>query len=334
MPEKAEPVRTGSRDDLCLEASRCLRVRFSESRCGHCLAVCPAEAVSLDDGLELDSNRCSGCLLCTSVCPSGALELSSDFLACLAQLSKVSEPVLGCCRTKEQANGWLACLGGLSPEHLLILSHRLTGRLTLNISRCSDCPNNSMLPQLQTRLAELSGPASGAGGCRITAVDTADAVRHREETVDRRSFFKSFRTSLFQTAAVVMSAGAQETERRSDYNAKRLPARRELLQRILDTAGPAGRKTLEDRYFGNISFTPACTACQACAAICPTGALEKNREDLDSPPVFKPAACTACGLCVEFCMDRAIIPLNFQAQQRLPDEPDEPDETVYPDTEE
>lgn len=294
---------TGSRDDLCLDRSRCLRVRFNASSCSRCQVVCPTAAIALEQGLQIDSERCSGCLLCTSVCPTGALELSTEFLACVSQLAKVPEPVLGCCRTKEQANGWLACLGGLSEEHLLYLSRRLNGTLTLNLSRCGDCPNSSMLPLVQARLDRLVP----GGSCSIKAVQTPDAVRHRDESVDRRSFFKSFRTSLFQTAAVVMTAGSQETERRSDYTSKRVPERRLLLLRVLEVVEQQKKKQLEERFFGRITFNEACTACQACAAICPTGALGKNRVQPDNPPLFTAADCTACGLCVEFCMDQALV---------------------------
>lgn len=303
MLKTPEKIITGSRDDLCCDRSRCLRVRFNESSCSRCQAVCPTAAIALEQGMEINRETCSGCLLCTSVCPTGALELSVDFLGCAAQLAKVPEPVLGCCRTKEQANGWLACLGGLSDEHLLYLSNRLNGTLTINLSRCAECPNSSMLSLLQARLDTL---VSG-GGCRIMTVTTADAVRHREESVDRRSFFKSFRTSLFQTAAVVMTAGVQETERRSDYTSKRVPDRRQLLLRVLDVVDQQKKKQLEERFFGRITFNEACTACQACAAICPTGALRKNREQPDNPPLFTAADCTACGLCVEFCMDQALV---------------------------
>jgi len=293
---------TGSRDDLCLDRSRCLRVRFNASSCSRCQVVCPTAAIALEQGLKLDSELCTGCLLCTSVCPTGALELSTDFLACVSQLAKVPEPVLGCCRTKEQANGWLACLGGLSEEHLLYLSRRLNGTLVLNLSRCGDCPNSTMLPLVQARLNRLVP----GGSCSIKAVQTPDAVRHRDESVDRRSFFKSFRTSLFQTAAVVMTAGNQETERRSDYTAKRVPERRELLKLIEQQADQQTRDALEQRFFSRICFSEACTACQACAALCPTGALLRNREQPEQPPLFTAADCTACGLCVEFCMDQAV----------------------------
>jgi len=91
----------GSRDDLIIDASRCLRMRFSESSCRHCVDICPHGAVILDSALTINPDQCHGCMLCTSVCPAGALEQNCDFHACLAKLAKVSEPILGCIRTKE-----------------------------------------------------------------------------------------------------------------------------------------------------------------------------------------------------------------------------------------
>lgn len=303
-----EPVRTGSRDDLCIEASRCLRNRFNGSQCSRCSAVCPSGAVSLEDGLAIDDSRCSGCLLCTTVCPSGALEFSSDFSACVAQLSKVEDAVLGCCRTREQANAWIPCLGGLSDEHLLFLSRRLTGLITFNLSRCDDCPNRDMVPLLRERLRLLYQPSSGAGSCVIVIAERPEQVRYREETVDRRSFFKSFRTSLFRTAAEVMSAGAGKAERRSDYTSKRIPARRELVHRLLEHLDQQQRSVLQARFFGTITISADCTGCMACVQACPTGALLKTAQtgDTPTPPQFTPDHCTGCGLCVEFCLDQAV----------------------------
>lgn len=295
---------TGSRDDLAVDASRCLRMRFSESSCRLCINICPHGAVTLDGGLSLDPQRCRGCLLCTAVCPAGALEQGSDFSAHLAQLSKVPEPVLGCTRAGERANAAMACLGGLSGEHLLALCHAVAGRLTLNLSLCSDCPNSTMIPHLRQRLALLSASGLLEGGCRFVVAETAQQVHFRDESVDRRSFFKSFRNSLLKSAAVMLSSTDQRPERRREYALKRLPIRWELLNRTVERLPAELESLVLGRYGHSIAFSGNCTACQGCVAICPTGALLTDSPDV--LPRFDRERCTGCALCAEFCLDGAL----------------------------
>ena len=294
----------GNRDDLVIDTSRCLRMRFSESICQRCVAICPHGAVTLDDGLAIHTERCRGCLLCTAVCPVGALEQSNDFTNCLAQLSRVPEPVLGCIRTKGTANATVACLGGLSKEHLLALYHSLAGRLTINLSLCSDCPNNPMIAELKQRLEGISAAGLSGSGCRIDIAAAAQDIRYRGEAVDRRSFFKSFRTSLFTSAAVILTPTTEHTKRRTDYSRKRVPMRRALLNSTRNKLSPELAPLLHKSFDATVSFKKNCTRCQGCVAICPTGALITEQPDL--VPTFDYLHCTGCGLCQEFCQDQAL----------------------------
>ena len=294
----------GSRDDLDIDASRCLRMRFSKSSCRHCVAICPHGAVILDGGLAINPDQCQGCMLCTSVCPVGALEQNGDFNACLAKLSKVPEPILGCIRTKECSNGTVACLGGLSEEHLVALYHNLAGRLTLNLSLCSDCCNHSIIAQLRQRLDALSTARLSYSNCRIEISESAQDMNYRDESVDRRSFFKSFRTSLFTSAAVILSTHNEQTERRTNYAGKRVPIRRELLNRTRNKLSQELVVLIRKHFDSCVLFDETCTRCQGCVAICPTGALKA--ELAEETPIFEQLLCTGCGLCREFCLEGAL----------------------------
>jgi len=295
---------TGCRDDLIIDASRCLRMRFSESSCRHCVDICPHGAVNLDCGLTINPDQCHGCMLCTSVCPVGALEQNGDFNACLAKLTKVPEPILGCIRTRECSNGTLPCLGGLSEEHLLALCHTLSGKLTLNLTACKDCPNSSMIPHLRQRLEVLFDIGLQEGSCCIVTVESTQDISYHDESVDRRSFFKSFRNSLFQSAAVILSINDEPTERRADYAGKRVPIRRELLNSIRIKPSRELLGQIQKHFDVCVTFSEACTMCQGCVAICPTGALKTEAED--GTPFFEQLLCSGCGLCSEFCLDGAV----------------------------
>lgn len=303
MPDQpSQPC--GSRDDLRIEQSRCLPNRYSESSCRRCVAICPRQAISVDEHLRVDPDRCTGCLLCTTVCPSGALEINQPFDTCLAALRKIEKPTLGCCRTNASANATLACLGGLSDEHLLSLIHSLTGTLQLNLSSCQDCPNSAMLDRLSERLRRLADQGTGQGKCRISTVDDEVALRVEQEQLNRRSFFSSFRSVLFQSAAVVVNATQQSADHRSEYAEKRVPERRQLLNRTLRALPTEPGQWITTHYSHQLTFSKNCSACQGCVASCPTGAL--RTKDRKQQPEFLQENCTACGLCVEFCLDQAI----------------------------
>lgn len=295
---------TGGRDDLQIDSSRCMRMRFSESSCRRCAAVCPHGAISLEGVLSVNPSHCTGCLLCTAVCPSGALEQRKDFSTCLTQLAGVPEPILGCIRTKDRSHAALACLGGLSEEHLVTAYHSLTGKLTLNLSACSGCPNSTIIPELEKRLTAIAEAGLSGINCRIELAIAAHDIRYRDETVDRRSFFKAFRNSVIKSAAVVLSTTIEQAELRTEYAVKRTPARRELLNRTRSKLSQELEVRIRQHFDSRLQIDHSCTSCQGCVAICPTGALQTVQTEI--PPTVNPELCTGCGLCCEFCLDGAL----------------------------
>lgn len=295
---------TGDKDDLVVDISRCLHMRFSDSNCRGCVDICPHGAITLGETLSVNAEKCRGCLLCSAVCPVGALEQSEDFSACLARLSKVPEPVLGCIRSKESSNGAVACLGGLSEEHILALSHSLAGKLTLNLSLCCDCHNNQMIDRLKQRLNAVSEAGLSNGNYRIIISESAQSVNYREESLGRRGFFKSFGTALFKSANIVMSSTKAKIERSTPYSEKRLPGKRELLNNIRNKVSHDLAIRIRNHFDSCVSFDDTCTRCQGCVAICPTGALQTELPD--ALPVFDQLLCSGCGSCSEFCLDGAL----------------------------
>ena len=46
--------------------------------CGACAAICPFEAIEMDDYPQIDAAACMGCGACTKACPTGAMTLRVD----------------------------------------------------------------------------------------------------------------------------------------------------------------------------------------------------------------------------------------------------------------
>ena len=55
------------------------------TRCGRCVAACPAGALSLDGAVTVDGAKCIACRACARVCPAGAIDLPAPVRKELAQ---------------------------------------------------------------------------------------------------------------------------------------------------------------------------------------------------------------------------------------------------------
>jgi formate hydrogenlyase subunit 6/NADH:ubiquinone oxidoreductase subunit I len=53
--------------------------------------------------------------------------------------------------------------------------------------------------------------------------------------------------------------------------------------------------------FAALSVAEGCTACGACARVCPTGALALVVDEEEYRLTFAPQACIGCGMCAHMC---------------------------------
>jgi ferredoxin len=59
-------------DKCCWKDEACKRCSCS-GECTGCITACPVEAITRDQKVEIDNEKCTECGVCITACPSNAL---------------------------------------------------------------------------------------------------------------------------------------------------------------------------------------------------------------------------------------------------------------------
>jgi len=282
-------------------------MRFNQHSCNRCAESCHGRAISIQNGLEVTNDTCSGCMLCVSACPSGCFEIRRlDFYSVLSRLKGIPSPVLGCSDEPcVVAHEKTCCLGFLSEEHLMALSAFLQQPVQINLTACAACKNGFIVEVLKGRLETIHEKTSAAISKNIVLVEEEAELVFRDVFVGRRTFFKTIKTLAMRNAAALFPP---ETPKKgvSAYSGKKVPFRRALLNRILPTlSGETYGEVLKHFYY-TASVDRLCDDCFSCVAACPSGAFTTEQNESEVFLLHKSSLCTGCGLCVGFCMNKAI----------------------------
>lgn len=295
---------------ISIDWSRCLRMRFNKNNCSKCIEQCRTDAIMISEGIDIKRDACSECMMCVSECPLGCFSIKNmDFYSLIAKLKKiensVSVPVLGCnTRPDLKAHERTSCLGFLSEEHILALFVYLYS-LQINLTGCSDCKNGFIIGILKKRINTIRKNTSINIEDKIVLIENQSELKYDDILYDRREFFRVLRNRTFTQAAELFENKVPDyiTE---GYSIKRLPLRRELLNRLHGYFSESSRKKLNAYYF-EAYINEKCNSCFACVSMCPTGALKTNTNGLYPKLIFDSMFCSGCGLCEGFCMSDAIF---------------------------
>jgi Pyruvate/2-oxoacid:ferredoxin oxidoreductase delta subunit len=317
---------------------QCSKLRHRRSSCTVCMDHCPVQAIHIGETIEIDADRCTGCGICASLCPTGVFEAQAPTdLELLGRVRKVAGDgmpvVFACPRCRQRGEGdadrfvQVNCLGRL--DESLLLSAVCDGAETIWLldAACQECPvaPGRAVAEESVRKANALLQAWGDGRrilfCSQPPSAPGEAARPPAagEGVSRRAFFSTLARQAARTMAVAAdsSRGNGDTGKESSMPEKgvlpsRLPAKR---QRLLEALGRLGRPAVESPAvdgmpFARLCLEETCTACQMCAFFCPTGALAKVHEGDRVGLAFRSSACTNCGLCRDVCYRDAVVLSN------------------------
>ncbi|MDO8721087.1 MAG: hypothetical protein Q7J31_02535 [Syntrophales bacterium] len=300
----------GGADSVAIDQSRCLRMRFNKNTCSACLEHCRFDALRIDEGVGIRRSACSECMLCVSTCPSGCFDIKAmDFHSLIARLRKTGDfvpvPVLGCKKRPDiKAHERTFCFGYLSEEHILALSVFLEGGLQINLAGCADCRNEFIVDILKKRIECAAEKSLLRVSEKIILVEDGASLNYQDISYDRRGFFGAMKNFTFLQAARSLEGNASSDITQA-YSAKKIPLRRELLNRIFGTMSDGGRDELLLAYYYTLVIDDSCNNCFACVGMCPTGALKIAGQESDAGLAFNASFCSGCGLCGAFCMNNS-----------------------------
>ncbi len=300
---------------LHLSAGSCVRSLSVESECNKCEVVCPTDAIVVGDNPlpAINFSSCVECGACHGICPSEALGLdtfnSTDFFFDFVE----SKENLISCRKN------VPCISALSVEHIISMAV-LKKTIVFDMGYCAECEiastcHKQILENYEEATYLLQAMENDA---EIKLEDVCFEAQEKE--TDRRGFLSALnlksvgqvKNSFEQEVVKAGDELIEHTLQKADIallKRKVIPEKRKIFFTAIKRVEKPSQFHIIDAT--EVTFTSqkvmdkeACTACQMCYRVCPTGALTSDIKN--SKIDFDPFLCIKCSICHDVCEPDAI----------------------------
>lgn len=311
---RAEPV--------AVDAGTCAVGRNGQAGCSACEEACPNDAIEVSTGgaggVRVRPDRCVACGTCVSVCPTDSIEPTRTFDVA-THATMVRDAVGPLLEARETGGGVLSRGPRPDPFAVAFVSDgvrpafeaALTGRPTPPVIPIT-VPNVLAVPDAVAQYAVALGAdavllardperprepvAEAARSANRALADVGVGERvHVSDTAAPAALAERLSTILpSDTLGAVETGGVSLDSRHAlgrDATVAMVAGHGESTATV--AAPGVGDVTVEES---------ACTLCDSCDNLCPTGALTQSEGMLS----FDPAACVGCGLCETGCPEAAI----------------------------
>ncbi len=299
-----------------LDAGKCVRSLSRESECNKCEVICPTAAivVGVNPLPAINFSACVGCGACHAVCPNEALFLDDfDSTNFFFDFIEDKENLISCRKN-------VPCIAALSVEHL-ISTAVLKKEIVFDMGYCDSCEIQSTCQAaILKNYEEATYILDAMENEAVIKLENVCYEAPQVEGANRRDFFRSINLS---TLAKTKHGFEQEVKKATDelvehtlqktdialLKQKKIPQRRKIFFTAIKRAQKPSQFHVIDAR--EVSFTSQkllheelCTACQMCYRVCPTGALTSDIKN--SKIDFDPFLCIKCHICHDVCEPNAI----------------------------
>ena len=317
--------------EITVSSDRCIDESCKAKKlCSICQDNCVVDAINIDDGVEIDWDKCIKCGVCAAVCPTEVFKIQAPsdnkILSSIIGSSKEENIIIECNFVNESFQGKekrpknsgrkivVPCIGRFS-ETFLLLSILSGGDKVEFVGCTSDCRfsiGKETIEKMWWRTENLF---------KIFERTENEDKLIMDNNQDQSGRRKLFRETGFQAMSMLLSQSSQ-TSGSSNSNIKTPPHRAELLQLIERYSSPTILVERKNMPFSNIKLTPEkCRVSGICASVCPTEALQFSESNQGKELSFKLGLCVGCEACVYICPEDALeidkeVDLSLLSSQR------------------
>ncbi|SDC00052.1 MULTISPECIES: 4Fe-4S dicluster domain-containing protein [unclassified Candidatus Frackibacter] len=332
--------------DLSFEAIKvkshlCTKVRSPHSQCQKCIEICPQDAITIEQKVSVDQEKCDKCGHCYNVCPVGVFVIQegsdSKLISEAAGIADFTQELIISCqkvrvkRNERKKEIKVKCLARLS-EEILISIFKLDYRyLLLKNGKCDQCElnglelikktvknSNNILSLFDNEkriwLNEIENNQIPNHILRSSILNEDDVKGDTNkdctkdantEVINRRQLFNVLKSEIKKS----FNKNNEDSNRdESSFREKEIPVNRKMLLDFMQEFSEEQliNSTKKQTIFWDLELAADCDFCGSCVTLCPTSALEIIKEEERKEILFTPAFCTGCKLCQEICVLDAI----------------------------
>lgn len=309
----------------------CLSCKSDKSSCHACAAVCPVNAIEIEDGSIDILDNCRKCGLCVAACPTEAFVSPrlqpKKLYDAIARAATAHETAYVTCtralkRLPRDNEVVVACVGDITRETWFsILAEYSNVSVYLPLDICTNCRNAAGEEMLGNAIAD----AEEWAGCGMgLEVDAKDLVCTKRREFERKEFIDNLvrQTGLTVSKLTPATAAVVSVAERIKEHSSRVTALERTLNAACGSTTAKRRRVLTQgrqimlsalqqhpELAQNIRVTrpecdfDKCTLCGDCVAACPVFACDMAN---GSRFAVEPTYCVGCGLCVEVCEEHAL----------------------------